>query len=65
LELDAEALKSALVKAEGQAGLARQTGDSAVHGYHAKSAGWKAPIIFLASVALFAFCDAFPNLWLK
>ncbi|KAL1619695.1 hypothetical protein SLS56_010027 [Neofusicoccum ribis] len=44
---------------------ARQMGDSAVYKFYMKSAGTLTLIIFFISMAVFAFCDSFPNIWLK
>ena len=43
----------------------RQTGDTSVYGYYLRSAGLWGPIIFTSSMAIYAFCDSFPNVWLK
>ncbi|KAF4311832.1 Metal resistance protein YCF1-like protein 2 [Botryosphaeria dothidea] len=44
---------------------ARQMGDSAVYKFYMKSAGNLTLIIFFIAMAVFAFCDSFPSIWLK
>ena len=44
---------------------ARQAGDSAVYKFYATAAGWPSIVIFALAMAVFAFCDAFPSIWLK
>jgi ATP-binding cassette, subfamily C (CFTR/MRP), member 1 len=44
-----------------EADLSRQTGDSAVYKYYAKSAKLINSLIFISSMVVFAFCDAFPS----
>ncbi len=44
----------------------RQTGDRTVYTYYLKSAGVQAPLIFIFSILVYAFCDSFANsLWLE
>lgn len=43
----------------------RQLGDSEVYKYYFASAGRKPIVIFAFAMAVFAFGDAFPNVWLK
>lgn len=39
--------------------ITRQTGDTAVHKYYLKAAGFKTTLVFLISLILIAFSDAF------
>lgn len=48
-----------------QADAARQLGDPEVYKFYARSAGPVSLSIFVASMLGFAFCDSFPNIWLK
>ncbi|KAI9845011.1 MAG: hypothetical protein M1837_005155 [Sclerophora amabilis] len=57
---NSKALEGVLPKGETEADLLRRTGDTAVYNYYLKSAGWKAPTIFVISIAIYAF-----YLWLK
>ena len=41
--------------------LSRQTGDTKVYEFYAKSAGWTNFAIFALSMVVFAFCDSFPS----
>lgn len=45
-----------------EAELSRQTGDSDVYKFYAKSARLVNSCIFVSSMAVFAFCDAFPSM---
>ncbi|KAK2038982.1 ABC transporter [Colletotrichum somersetense] len=57
--------ETALVDIEYQAKVTRRLGDSAVYLFYAKSAGWWPIVVFVLSMAVFAFCSSFPNIWLK
>lgn len=54
-----------MATAELQADAARQLGDPEVYKFYARSAGTVSLSIFVASMLGFAFCDSFPNIWLK
>lgn len=56
-----ESVEVLLPKHETPADSARQMGDSAVYKYYIKSAGGVAIVIFIISMAVFAFCDSFPS----
>lgn len=46
---------------EFEADLSRQTGDSSVYVFYIRLAGWRASLSFLASMLIYAFCEAFPS----
>ncbi|KAI6782255.1 Leucinostatins biosynthesis cluster protein H [Emericellopsis cladophorae] len=50
---------------EAQADAARQVGDASVYKYYAKAAGYRTLVGFVVAMSVFAFCDAFPSIWLK
>jgi ATP-binding cassette subfamily C (CFTR/MRP) protein 1 len=52
-------------KASEEADLLRRTGEVAVYKYYLQSVGWKHGLGLLALKSLWAFTEAFPQVWLK
>ncbi|KAK0370729.1 ABC transporter [Colletotrichum limetticola] len=50
---------------EDQADSARQLGDWGMYGFYARAAGWFSLSTFAGAMIVFAFCDSFPDIWLK
>ncbi|KXH25809.1 ABC transporter [Colletotrichum simmondsii] len=50
---------------EDQADSARQLGDWGMYSFYARAAGWFSLSTFAGAMIVFAFCDSFPDIWLK
>ncbi|KAK2049863.1 ABC transporter [Colletotrichum somersetense] len=50
---------------EDQADATRQLGDWGMYNFYAKAAGWFSLTAFAGAMVVFAFCDSFPDIWLK
>ncbi|OHE98019.1 ABC transporter [Colletotrichum orchidophilum] len=50
---------------EDQADSARQLGDWGMYSFYARAAGWFSLSAFTSAMIAFAFCDSFPDIWLK
>ncbi|GKT57765.1 ABC multidrug transporter [Colletotrichum tofieldiae] len=50
---------------EDQADATRQLGDWGMYSFYAKGAGWFSLTAFASAMIVFAFCDSFPDIWLK
>ncbi|WDK08975.1 ABC transporter [Colletotrichum graminicola] len=50
---------------EDQADATRQLGDWGMYSFYAKAAGWFSLTAFVSAMVVFAFCDSFPDIWLK
>ncbi|EXF80647.1 ABC transporter [Colletotrichum fioriniae PJ7] len=50
---------------EDQADSARQLGDWRMYSFYARAAGWFSLSTFAGAMIVFAFCDSFPDIWLK
>ncbi|KAK1634372.1 ABC transporter [Colletotrichum phormii] len=50
---------------EDQADSARQLGDWGMYAFYARAAGWFSLSTFAGAMIVFAFCDSFPDIWLK
>ncbi|OHW98638.1 ABC multidrug transporter [Colletotrichum incanum] len=50
---------------EDQADATRQLGDWGMYSFYAKAAGWFSLTAFASAMIVFAFCDSFPDVWLK
>ncbi|CCF44599.1 ABC transporter [Colletotrichum higginsianum] len=50
---------------EDQADSTRQLGDWGMYSFYAKAAGWCSLSAFASAMVVFAFCDSFPEIWLK
>ncbi|KAK1984403.1 ABC transporter [Colletotrichum cereale] len=50
---------------EDQADATRQLGDWGMYSFYAKAAGWFSLTAFTSAMIAFAFCDSFPDIWLK
>ena len=61
----ARLLDAALPKGVSQGDMRRRDGDSSVYKFYLRSAGLLSPSIIAAAMIILAFCDGFPNLWLK
>ncbi|WYZ37828.1 hypothetical protein EsH8_II_001334 [Colletotrichum jinshuiense] len=50
---------------EDQVDSARQLGDWGMYSFYARAAGWFSLAAFAGAMIVFAFCDSFPDIWLK
>ncbi|KXH67726.1 ABC transporter [Colletotrichum salicis] len=48
-----------------QADSARQLGDWGMYAFYARAVGWFSLSTFAGAMIVFAFCDSFPDIWLK
>lgn len=60
-----KAVQAVKAEADNAAVMNRQTGDTSVYAYYLRSAGLWGPVIFTLAMAIYAFCESFPNVWLK
>ncbi|CAM1501184.1 Fc.00g103460.m01.CDS01 [Cosmosporella sp. VM-42] len=62
---DSQRAVAVVANMEVQADASRRVGDSTMYSFYARAAGWFTIISFFFSMAVFAFCHSFPDIWLK
>ncbi|KAF9876316.1 ABC transporter [Colletotrichum karsti] len=62
---DAASPQAFLDALDDKADATRQLGDWAMYSFYARAAGWFSLSVFAGFMILMAFCDSFPDIWLK